>query len=136
MRRGFMHLHVRTLAALLHMLSAHAVIVAKHTSLMHPCCLSMSAILQPVMVLGSAASAATLLLFGLSGSYAGAASARVVAGLLNGIIVSWKCSIGESCQSLEQGRVRELGEAVSGSWEGHVHGQKPPVSDLEAACGL
>jgi predicted MFS family arabinose efflux permease len=44
---------------------------------------------QPVMVLGSGASAVTLLWFGLSGSYAGAATARVVAGLLNGIIVSW-----------------------------------------------
>lgn len=61
---------------------------------------------QPVMVLGSAASAVTLLWFGLSGGFAGAAAARVVAGLLNGIIVSWKCSIGESCTPLEQGRVR------------------------------
>jgi hypothetical protein len=57
------------------------------------------------MVLGSTASSATLLWFGLSGGFAGAASARVVAGLLNGIIVAWKCSIGESCQALEQGRV-------------------------------
>lgn len=58
------------------------------------------------MVLGSAASAVTLLWFGLSGGFAGAAAARVVAGLLNGIIVAWKCSIGESCTPLEQGRVR------------------------------
>jgi hypothetical protein len=61
---------------------------------------------QPVMVLGSGASTATLLWFGLSGGFPAAAAARVVAGLLNGIIVSWKCSIGESCEPLEQGRVR------------------------------
>jgi hypothetical protein len=61
--------------------------------------------MQPVMVLGSFASSITLLWFGLSGSFTGAVSARVAAGLLNGIIVAWKCCIGESCTPLEQGRV-------------------------------
>jgi MFS family permease len=58
-----------------------------------------------VMVAGSAASASTLVWFGLSASYGSAVAARAVAGLCNGIIVSWKCAIGESCQALEQGRV-------------------------------
>lgn len=61
------------------------------------------------MVLGSAASSVTLLLFGLAGSFSTAAAARVVAGLLNGIIVAWKSSIGESCDALEQGRVSMSG---------------------------
>jgi hypothetical protein len=43
--------------------------------------------LQPIMVLGSAASTAGLLWFGLAGSYTSAAASRAVAGLLNGIIV-------------------------------------------------
>jgi hypothetical protein len=73
---------------------------------------------QPVMVLGSGASTATLLWFGLSGAFPGAAAARVVAGLLNGIIVSWKCSIGESCEPLEQGRVRRTGKGGGGGVAG------------------
>jgi hypothetical protein len=43
--------------------------------------------LQPIMVLGSAASTAGLLWFGMAGSYTSAAASRAVAGLLNGIIV-------------------------------------------------
>lgn len=70
-----------------------------HTHTLHP--------LQPVMVLGSAASSVTLLWFGLSDSFSAAVVCRVVAGLFNGIIVAWKCSIGESCDILEQGRVRQ-----------------------------
>jgi len=63
------------------------------------------------MVLGSAASSVTLLCFGLSGRFSTAVAARVVAGLLNGIIVAWKCSIGESCDALEQGRVSGRGSS-------------------------
>jgi hypothetical protein len=39
------------------------------------------------MVLGSAASSVCLVWFGLAGDYATAAASRIVAGLLNGIIV-------------------------------------------------
>ncbi|WIA44282.1 hypothetical protein OEZ86_007089 [Tetradesmus obliquus] len=59
---------------------------------------------KPIMLLGSAASAAGLLWFGAAGSYASAAASRAAAGLLNGIIVAWKCMIGESCDPLTQGR--------------------------------
>jgi hypothetical protein len=56
------------------------------------------------MVIGSGVTAVCLVWFGLSGSYAGACAARVVAGLLNGIICAWKCMIGESCDDLTQVR--------------------------------
>jgi hypothetical protein len=59
------------------------------------------------MVIGSAASAATLVWFGLSGSFTMALAARCVAGLLNATIVAWKSSIGESCDAMEQGRVSD-----------------------------
>ncbi|KAI8462328.1 MAG: hypothetical protein J3K34DRAFT_462986 [Monoraphidium minutum] len=68
---------------------------------------------KPVMVIGTAVSAAALVWFGLAGSYAGAAAARAAAGLLNGVLCAWKCIIGESCDSLLQGKVMAM---MSLSW--------------------
>jgi hypothetical protein len=70
---------------------------------------------QPVMVVGAGASTACLVWFGLAGGYASAAAARGAAGLLNGIICSWKCIIGESCDALLQARRGPRGRVFGGA---------------------
>ncbi|GBF96387.1 MFS general substrate transporter [Raphidocelis subcapitata] len=68
---------------------------------------------KPVMVIGSAATTACLVWFGLAGDYSTAVAARAAAGLLNGIIAAWKSAIGESADA--RGQARALG-LMSLSW--------------------
>lgn len=66
---------------------------------------------KPVMMIGSASNVLGQLLFGLSSNYAMAASARVAAGLLNGLIGAWKCMLGEMLDSEGQGKFISSGVA-------------------------
>ncbi|KAG2445989.1 hypothetical protein HXX76_000592 [Chlamydomonas incerta] len=59
---------------------------------------------KPVIALGNAVSFISILWFGLSGSYASAMAARAFGGFLNGILGAWKCMIGESTDTLLQGK--------------------------------
>ena len=59
---------------------------------------------KPVILIGNVACFLGMLWFGLSDSYAVALSSRVFAGLFNGILGAWKCIIGESGDSLLQGK--------------------------------
>lgn len=68
---------------------------------------------KPILVLGNIAGTLSMLAFGLAGTYNGAATARFVGGLLNGVIGALKTIIGESCNAADQATALGL---VSLAW--------------------
>jgi MFS family permease len=59
---------------------------------------------KPVIVIGTAVSVASMVAYGGAETYGQAVGARVVGGLLNGVLGAWKCIIGESGDSIVQVR--------------------------------
>eukprot|EP00200_Dunaliella_tertiolecta_P013041 CAMPEP_0202392632 /NCGR_PEP_ID=MMETSP1127-20130417/92481_1 /ASSEMBLY_ACC=CAM_ASM_000462 /TAXON_ID=3047 /ORGANISM="Dunaliella tertiolecta, Strain CCMP1320" /LENGTH=773 /DNA_ID=CAMNT_0048995161 /DNA_START=24 /DNA_END=2345 /DNA_ORIENTATION=- len=60
---------------------------------------------KPVILIGTAVSLVSLVWFGFSMSFSMAISARIFGGLFNGVLGAWKCIIGESGDSLVQGKM-------------------------------
>jgi hypothetical protein len=58
--------------------------------------------LQPVIVIGTAVSIVSMISYGMAETYTAAVIARIIGGLLNGVLGAWKCIIGESGDSLVQ----------------------------------